>query len=89
MAKRDKSEPETSEKQKPSDASVERSGEETEELAPKELKGLLEIVTDTYEMNREQLTELVDGVKEYTRQRPFKSVLLAAGAGMLLGAIFG
>jgi ElaB/YqjD/DUF883 family membrane-anchored ribosome-binding protein len=89
MAKKDKAKPETSGKDELADENAEQAAGEVGGLAANELKGLLEIVSDTYHMNRHQLTELVDGVREHARQRPFKSLLLAAGAGVLLGALLG
>jgi ElaB/YqjD/DUF883 family membrane-anchored ribosome-binding protein len=44
-----------------------------------------ENASDYYDQGRDRLHDVVGTVEQFVRQQPFKSVLIAAGAGWLLG----
>lgn len=46
---------------------------------------LRESAADLYEKGSAQAGQLQDNVEQYVRDQPFKSILIAAGAGILLG----
>jgi ElaB/YqjD/DUF883 family membrane-anchored ribosome-binding protein len=41
--------------------------------------------TELFEQGKQRATEVEDQVETYIRQKPLKSVMIAAGAGVLLG----
>jgi len=46
---------------------------------------LRESAADLYEKGSKHAEKLHDNVEQYVRDQPFKSILIAAGAGVLLG----
>ena len=44
--------------------------------------------TDYYEQGRARAQEWEQGLEEYVREKPMKSLLIAAGVGMLLGVLW-
>jgi len=44
-----------------------------------------ENASEYYDQGRDRLHDVVGTVEQFVRQQPFKSVLIAAGAGWLLG----
>jgi ElaB/YqjD/DUF883 family membrane-anchored ribosome-binding protein len=44
-----------------------------------------ESAADMYDKGVERAGEFQDNVEEYVREQPFKSLIIAAGAGLLIG----
>jgi ElaB/YqjD/DUF883 family membrane-anchored ribosome-binding protein len=55
------------------------------DAAQEKLGDLRTNVSEHYEQGRDQLLSIERTVEQYLRQRPFTSVLIAAGVGLLVG----
>jgi len=65
-----------------------RGAGEAGEAARERYAQFSENVRDGYEKARKDADDLTESVNEYVRDNPGKSVLVAAGAGFLLGLLF-
>ena len=57
----------------------------TKNAAQEKLGQLREEVSECYEQGRDQVRDAVSTVERYVREQPFKSLLIAAGLGLLFG----
>jgi ElaB/YqjD/DUF883 family membrane-anchored ribosome-binding protein len=48
-----------------------------------------EQATQTYEQSREQVNHWIDDLRQRATDEPVKTVLMAAGVGIVLGVLFG
>lgn len=53
--------------------------------AQEKFDSMRENASDMYEKGVERAGEIQDNVEEYVREQPFKSLIIAAGAGLLIG----
>lgn len=60
-------------------------GRLTKDAAKEKLGEARQVASDYYEQGRERVGELEQQVEGYVRQRPMTAILIAAGAGALLG----
>jgi ElaB/YqjD/DUF883 family membrane-anchored ribosome-binding protein len=63
-------------------------GQQVKETAHEQFQNLRQTASDYYEHGREKAVELEHGFENYVRERPVKSVLIAAGIGLALGFIW-
>ncbi len=61
---------------------------EMRDAAQEQFQNLRETAGQYYEDGRQRAMEWEQGVEEYVREQPVKSLLIAAGVGMLLGIIW-
>lgn len=55
------------------------------DAAQKKLGQLREDASEYYERGRDKVRNVVPTVEQYVRERPFMSVLIAAGVGLMFG----
>ena len=55
------------------------------DAAQEKLGQVRENATEYYEQGRDKVHDLVGSVEQFVQQQPFKSVMIAAGVGWLLG----
>jgi ElaB/YqjD/DUF883 family membrane-anchored ribosome-binding protein len=60
-------------------------GSIAKDAAQEKLGQLREDASEYYERGRDKVRNVVPAVERYVRERPFMSVLIAAGVGLLFG----
>ncbi len=60
-------------------------GRATKEVAQEKMGDAKQKATEYYEQGKKKASEFEDQIESYVRQKPLKSVLIAAGVGILLG----
>lgn len=63
-------------------------GGQAKEAATQRYSDLRDQATQYYNDGRQRATDWEQGVEQYIQQQPLKAVLIAAGAGLLLGMIW-
>ncbi len=63
-------------------------GEKVKETAQQKYEELRDQASEYYESGRERAKELEQTLEDYVQNQPVKSLLIAAGIGFLLGAIW-
>jgi ElaB/YqjD/DUF883 family membrane-anchored ribosome-binding protein len=63
-------------------------GGQAKEAATQRYSDLRDQATQYYNDGRQRATEWEQGVEKYIQEQPLKAVLMAAGAGLLLGMIW-
>ena len=61
---------------------------EVRDAAQEQFQNLRETATEYYDQGREKAMEWEQGIEDYVREQPIKSLLIAAGVGMLLGIVW-
>jgi ElaB/YqjD/DUF883 family membrane-anchored ribosome-binding protein len=60
-------------------------GRTAKDVAQEKLGGAKQKTIEHYELGKKKASEFEDHVESYIQQKPLKSVLIAAGAGLLVG----
>jgi ElaB/YqjD/DUF883 family membrane-anchored ribosome-binding protein len=63
-------------------------GGQVRDVATQKYTDLRDQATQYYNDGRQRATEWEQGVEQYIKDQPLKAVLMAAGAGLLLGMIW-
>lgn len=63
-------------------------GSQVKAAAQEQLGRLRDTAGEYYEQGKEKAMEWEGNVEEYVRQQPLKSVLIAAGVGLVLGILW-
>jgi len=63
-------------------------GRQVKETAHEKLQNLRETASEYYEQGREKAMEWEQNFENYVREQPIKSVLIAAGVGLVLGFVW-
>ncbi len=63
-------------------------GQQVKETAQQKFEGLRHSASEYYEQGREKAMEWEHDFENYVREKPIKSVLIAAGVGLALGFIW-
>jgi ElaB/YqjD/DUF883 family membrane-anchored ribosome-binding protein len=63
-------------------------GEQVKETAQEKYESLRDAASDYYETGRERAQQWEEGLEGYVQDKPVKALLIAAGVGFLLGAIW-
>lgn len=63
-------------------------GEQARQAAREKYEHLREQAGEYYETGRQQAKEWEQSLEGYVREQPIKSLLIAAGVGLLLGALW-
>jgi ElaB/YqjD/DUF883 family membrane-anchored ribosome-binding protein len=63
-------------------------GSTVRDAASEQYENLRETATEYYQSGREKAMEWQGQLEDYVREQPMKALLMAAGAGMLLGIIW-
>ncbi len=58
------------------------------EAVQEKVEQVRENVSEYYQQERDHVHDLASSVEQFLRQRPFRSVLVAAGIGWLLGRLW-
>ena len=64
---------------------VSRMGDIARDMAQEKLEQLRESATDYKDQGRDKIQEVERTIEDYIRERPIKTILIAAGIGLLLG----
>ncbi|HEY8665466.1 MAG TPA: hypothetical protein VIL86_02315 [Tepidisphaeraceae bacterium] len=67
---------------------VREMGAQVRDAAREKYEDLRNQASDYYEQGRQRAQEWEEGVENYVQQQPVKALLIAAGVGFLLGAIW-
>ena len=62
-----------------------KAGHQAIDAAEDKVNAATNRVADVYQQGLKQAGNLQDSAEEYIQEKPFKSVLIAAGVGLLLG----
>jgi len=63
-------------------------GAQAREVASEQVNQLRDTASQYYQQGRERAMEFEQNFEDYVRQQPVKSVLIAAGVGVLLGILW-
>jgi len=63
-------------------------GSQVKEMAQEQAGHLRDTASEYYQQGREKAVEWSRGLEKFVREQPVKSLLIAAGVGVLLGAIW-
>jgi len=63
-------------------------GSVAKDAAREKVQDLRDQAGEYYEQGRQRVTEMEDSIETYVRDQPIKSLLMAAGAGLLLGILW-
>jgi ElaB/YqjD/DUF883 family membrane-anchored ribosome-binding protein len=63
-------------------------GSQARDTAQQQYEQLRQQAQEYYESGRERAMEWEQGLEDYVRQQPVKSLLIAAGVGVILGALW-
>jgi ElaB/YqjD/DUF883 family membrane-anchored ribosome-binding protein len=63
-------------------------GRLTKDVAQEKLDDARRTAGDLYDQGRRRANDLEDQLVEYVREKPLKSMLIAAGVGVLLGVLW-
>lgn len=63
-------------------------GQQVKEKAQEQFETLRQSASEYYEQGRDKAMEWEHNVEDYIREQPMKSVLIAAGVGLVLGFIW-
>jgi ElaB/YqjD/DUF883 family membrane-anchored ribosome-binding protein len=63
-------------------------GGQIREAAAESYDNLRDQAREYYEQGRERALEWEQGLEDYVREKPLRSLLIAAGVGMLLGILW-
>lgn len=63
-------------------------GEQVRDAATERYQHLRDQASEYYEQGRERAMEWERGLEEYVQEKPIKSLLIAAGVGLLIGLIW-
>lgn len=63
-------------------------GQQARETAQQQYENLRRQAGEYYETGRQQAMEWEQSLEDYVRQQPVKSLLIAAGVGVILGALW-
>lgn len=67
---------------------VRQSAQQLRDSAQEQYDHLRQQAQEYYETGRQRAMEWESGVEDYVRQQPVKSLLIAAGVGVILGALW-
>lgn len=68
--------------------SLREMGAQAKETAQQQIGQLRESAAEYYQQGRERAMQWEQSVEDYVREQPMKSVLIAAGVGMLFGILW-
>jgi len=63
-------------------------GSVAKDAAREQVQGLRDQANEYYEQGRQRVTEVEDSIETYVKEQPIKALLIAAGAGLLLGILW-
>ena len=63
-------------------------GSQMRDAATEKVSQLRDRAGDYYEQGKQRAQEWEQGLEDYIREKPIQSLLIAAGVGMLLGALW-
>jgi len=63
-------------------------GGQVRDAASEQYQNLRQQATDYYEQGRQRAQEWEQGLEQYVQEKPIQSLLIAAGAGLLLGILW-
>ena len=67
---------------------LEQIGGTAKDIAEDQLEQVGEIVSESYEQGRDKVHGVACACEQFIRERPLRSVLMAAGIGWLLGRVW-
>jgi ElaB/YqjD/DUF883 family membrane-anchored ribosome-binding protein len=68
--------------------SVRERAEQMGQAAQEQLGQIRESAAEYYQQGRERAMEWQQNLEDYIREQPLRSILIAAGAGMLIGVLW-
>src|SRR4051794_19312816 len=63
-------------------------GGQVRDTATQQYENLREQANDYYQQGRERALEMEQSLEQYVQEKPIQALLIAAGAGMLLGLLW-
>ena len=67
---------------------LEQMGETAKDIAEEQFEQVGEIASEYYEQGRDKVHGVACACEQFIRERPLRSVLMAAGIGWLLGRVW-
>ena len=63
-------------------------GSQARDVAKEQYENLRSQANEYYEQGRERINEYTESLEQYVQEQPIKSLLIAAGVGVLLGILW-